>query len=254
MLHFECSPCLAADIVGAVKTEAILYDLDDTLLVNSMDVFVPAYLGALTEFMADHVEPQRLTNSLLAAIRIMDSDTDWTRTNAEVFFEAFLPPLGRPRSEMLALFDRFYDEAFPKLESLTRPADGSRAAVRWAREAGHNVVVATNPMFPRTAIEQRIRWAELEPEGFDLVTTIERSHATKAQARYYSEIAADLRVDPSDCVMVGDNWRWDVANSMRVGMAAWWIADPARPRPDPELAILGQGPLNEFVAFARRHL
>ena len=169
----------AADIVGAVKPEAILYDLDDTLLVNSMDTFVPAYLGALTEFMADHVEPRRLTDSLLAAIRTMDRNTDWTRTNAEVFFEAFLPPLGRPQMELGSLFERFYGEVFPRLRSLTRPADGSQAAVRWAREAGHNVVVATNPMFPQTAIEQRIRWADLAPEEFDLVTTVDLPKASE---------------------------------------------------------------------------
>ncbi len=237
-----------------MKPEAILYDLDDTLLVNSMDTFVPAYLGVLTEFMADHVEPNRLTESLLAAIRLMDRNTDWTRTNAEVFFEAFLPPLGRPRSEIRSLFERFYAEVFPKLERLTRPADGSEAAVRWARQAGHIVVVATNPMFPQTAIEQRIRWAGLEPERFDLVTTIEHSHATKAQVQYYSEIAADLGVEPTRCVMVGDNWQWDVDHATRAGMAAWWIADRSMNRPDPDLPILGQGPLTDFVTFAESKL
>ncbi len=240
--------------MSAVKFDAILYDLDDTLLVNSMETFVPAYLGALTDFMADHVEPRRLTESLLAAIRVMDRDTDWSRTNAEVFFDAFLPPLGRPRAELESLFDRFYREVFPNLRPLTRPADGSQTAVRWARRTGRRVVVATNPMFPEIAIVQRIRWADLDPETFDLVTTLEDSHATKAQAEYYNEIAGNLGVEPHRCVMVGDNWQWDVAHSAEVGMAAWWIADRSMNRPDPDLPILGQGPLTDFVTFAESNV
>jgi FMN phosphatase YigB (HAD superfamily) len=234
-----------------VKLGAVLYDLDDTLLVNPIKVFVPAYLEALTTFMADHVDPQVLSDSLLAAIRVMDDDTDPSRSNAEVFFEAFLPPLGRPRPELESLFGRFYAEAFSDLRSLTSPAAGARSAVDWARRIVGRVVVATNPVFPETAITQRIRWAELEPDLFDFVTNLESSHATKAHPAYYHEIVERLGVAPDSCVMVGDNWRWDVANPVNAGMAAWWIADPGTPRPDTTIPILGQGPLTDFVAFAR---
>jgi len=216
-----------------------------------MDTFVPAYLRALTEFMADRVHPRLLTDSLFAAIRVMDSDTDWTRSNAEVFFDAFLPPLGRPRSELEPLFARFYEEEFSGLRPLTKPAEGALDAVRWARETGRKAVVATNPMFPETAIHQRVVWADLDPATFDLVTTLEDSHATKAQPEYYREIAARIGTEPSRCVMVGDNWGWDVVNALRAGMAAWWIADPSAPRPDSSISILGQGPLPDFVSFAR---
>ena len=59
----------------------------------------------------------------------------------------------------------------------------------WARQTGRKVVVATNPMFPETAILQRVQWAGFPEDGagFDLVTTIENSHATKAHSEYYSE-------------------------------------------------------------------
>jgi FMN phosphatase YigB (HAD superfamily) len=234
-----------------VKPEAILYDLDDTLLVNPIKVFVPAYLDALTRFMAEHVDSQLLADSLLAAIRVMDDDVDPQRTNAEVFFEAFLPPLNKPRPQLEALFGRFYAEAFPGLRSLTRPAEGAHDAVQWAHRHVRRIAVATNPVFPETAINQRIRWAELEPEPFDLVTTLESSHATKAHPAYYHEVADELGVAPDGCVMVGDNWRWDVANPASIGMAVWWIAETDAPRPDVSMPLLGQGPLTDFVAFAR---
>ena len=99
--------------MSRVKPEAILYDLDDTLLVNPIKIFVPAYLEALTRFMAEHVDPQLLADSLLAAIRVMDDDVDPQRTNAEVFFEAFLPPLNKPRSQLEALSAASMPRPFP---------------------------------------------------------------------------------------------------------------------------------------------
>ena len=52
-----CRRCCCGTVIP-VKPAAILFDLDDTLLVNSMDTFVPAYLGALTEFMSELVMPR----------------------------------------------------------------------------------------------------------------------------------------------------------------------------------------------------
>jgi FMN phosphatase YigB (HAD superfamily) len=234
-----------------VKPQAILYDLDDTLLVNPVEEFVPAYLKALSAFVAATVEPELLSRSLLEAIRVMDRNTDPGRTNAEVFFDAFLPPLGRPQAELEVLFARFYRDVFPQLRPMTRPMEGAGLAVDWARATIPLVAVATNPVFPATAIHQRIRWADLDTDRFDLITTLESCHATKAHPAYYREITDRLDVSASACVMVGDNWRWDVVNPIRAGMAAWWIADVGADRPDPDLSILGQGPLTEFVAFAR---
>jgi FMN phosphatase YigB (HAD superfamily) len=239
-----------------MRATAILFDLDDTLLINPMNVFVPAYLQALTTFMADRLDGELLTASLLEAVRIMDRSTDWSRSNAEVFFEAFLPPLGGDRAELRTLFDRFYAESYPDLKALTCPNPDAAAAVRWARGVDRQVVVATNPMFPESAILQRIEWAGFPAGGdaFDHITTIENSHATKAHPEYYSEIARRIGREPAECVMVGDNWQWDVVHSMAAGMAAYWIAADSEPRPDPGLPVLGQGTLGDFLTFAQSRL
>ncbi len=54
--------------------------------------------------------------------------------------------------------------------------------------------------------------------------------------------------------MVGDNWRWDVVHAVRAGMSTFWIADPSEPRPDPDVPVLGQGALADFLAFAESSL
>jgi FMN phosphatase YigB (HAD superfamily) len=232
---------------------AVLFDLDDTLLVNPMDTFVPAYFRALTEFMAADLEPQRLIDQLLRATRAMDEDGDSGRTNEEAFAEVFFAGLGRSRPALQPLFDRFYQEAFPSLRGLTRPMPGAIEAVRWALDGGRQVVIATNPLFPRTAIVQRMEWAglELDELPLDLVTSYENMHATKVRPSYYSEIADRIGRRPTECVMVGDNWTWDVAHAVAAGLQAWWIAAAAEPPCDPTVTLLGQGSLAEFLAFAR---
>ncbi len=233
---------------------AILFDLDDTLLANPMDTFVPAYFRALTGFMAGELPPRLLIDQLLRATRAMDDNDDPVQSNEQAFAEAFFPGLGRNPGELKSRFERFYSDAFPQLRSLTAPVPGAVEAVRWAAGGGRQLVIATNPLFPRSAILQRMDWAGLSIDelAIDLVTSYENMHATKARPAYYAEIAERLGRRPDECVMVGDNWSWDVANSVAAGMAAWWIAPPDATAPDPQLEILGRGPLAEFLAFARR--
>ena len=37
--------------------KAILFDMDDTLLVNPMETFIPAYFRALTSYVAHLIPP-----------------------------------------------------------------------------------------------------------------------------------------------------------------------------------------------------
>lgn len=233
---------------------AILFDLDDTLLANPMDTFVPAYFRALTGFMSGELPPRLLIDQLLRATRAMDDNDDPARTNEQAFADVFFPGLGRDPAELKPVFDRFYRDAFSELRSLTAPVPGAVEAVHWAAAGGRQVAIATNPLFPRPAILQRMEWAGLSIDelSIDLVTSYENMHATKARPAYYAEIAERLGRRPDECVMVGDNWSWDVANSVAAGMAAWWIASPGATAPDPRLKIWGRGTLAEFLAFARR--
>jgi len=233
---------------------AILFDLDDTLLANPMGTFVPAYFRALTEHLAGELPPRLLVDQLLAATRAMDDNRDPARTNEQAFADAFFPGLGRDPAELGPLFERFYRDAFPGLRSLTAPVPGALETVRWALAGGRQVAIATNPLFPRTAILQRMEWAglTLDELPIGLVTSYEDMHATKVRPAYYAEVAERLGRRPEECVMVGDNWLWDVVHSTAAGMAAWWIAPPEAVAPDPDLEILGQGSLANFLAFARR--
>lgn len=238
---------------GGTVLKAILLDLDDTLLVNPMDLFVKTYLQALAGFLADHVPPEQLVTELLRATQVMAANDGRGPTNEEVFAAAFYPALGRERADLEPLFHRFYAEEFPKLKRITRPAPEGRAIVRWAFDRDLQVAIATNPLFPRTAIEQRLDWAGVGADEFpySLVTTYEDMHAAKQNPAYYREILGRLGREPQECLMVGDNWEWDVAPTTAMGMRAWWVSGDGAEPPSRALPLLGHGSLGDLWAHIR---
>ena len=232
--------------------KALLLDLDDTLIDNSMDTFIPAYFRALEAFVAGVVAPGRFIEELLSATRAMNHNDGTGPSNEEVFAAAFYPALGVPQGEMEPLLEKFYREAFPRLEPLTGKRPAAPRIVEWAKARGLQVVIATNPLFPRTAIEQRMAWGGVGVDRFDyeLVTCYENSHATKSSPAYFREIADFLGRRPGECLMVGDNWGWDVVCAGEAGIPSYWITmDGAKP-PEPMVPIVGRGDLDEFLTAA----
>ncbi len=231
---------------------AVLFDLDDTLLGNSMDVFLPAYFRALTQYCGHLISPERLIAQLMHGTEAMDANHNRHLTNEEAFAAAFYPALDLDRSTLEPVFRRFYAEEFPRLQTLTRRRPEARRLVEWAFGRGLQVAVATNPLFPRVAVEHRLVWAGVPVEEFDyaLVTTYENMHATKSHPAYYREILGRLGRRPEECLMVGDSWEMDALPASSVGMSVYWISDEAQP-PGSDVALVGHGSLTALWETVR---
>nr|WP_290665730.1 HAD family hydrolase [Ardenticatena sp.] len=224
---------------------ALLLDLDDTLLLNSVDAFLPRYFCALSAAFADIVPPECFLDTLRKATMTTIANTDPTRTNADVFWdawEALLPELRAHREEIQQRIERFYREVFPTLRGDTRPVEGGRELVAWAQENGLAVVIATNPIFPMAAIRERLRWANLDDFDFDLVTSYENMHFTKPQPHYYREIANRLGIAPEEALMAGNHVSNDLIPAHAVGMRTF-LVDVA-PLQDAPFTPDGEGDLH----------
>lgn len=232
--------------------KALLLDLDDTLLVNPMERFIPAYFQALTRFLAGHVPPETLIAELLAGTRAMDGNDGTGPTNEETFAAHFYAAVGVPREVLEPEFRRFYAEAFPTLRALTRPHPDARPLVEWAFASGLQVAIATNPLFPLAAIEERLAWAGVPASEFPyhLITAYESMHATKSHPAYYREVLERLGRKPGECLMAGDDWAWDIVPAAALGIRTFWIGEPEDVPCEPGVVLNGAGPLGELRRLA----
>ncbi len=209
---------------------AVLFDLDGTLLDIDINGFLSAYFRELGPVLATLTSrsPEGSLAALREATEAMFGEHPG-RTNRDVFDERFRAVTGVDLSASPAssAVDAFYRDRFPSLRASHGPRDGAHDAVHRAREAGMKTVLATNPMFPRAAIVERLRWTGIDVEMFDLVTTYETSHACKPLPGYFLQIAESLSLAPEECLMVGDDPDLDLPASA-VGMRTFYVG-PGRP-------------------------
>lgn len=232
-----------------MMVEAVLFDLDDTLLGNDVDTFVPHYFKLLGAYAVALLPAEELIQALLTCTRITIQNVDRSRTNYEVFWEAFTARTGLNTAVAEPFFARFYEEVFPQLQAVTVVRPSARPLVQTCLDAGLKVVVATNPLFPRAAIEQRLAWAGTPVTDFDfaLVTTMENMHTTKPHSLYYAEILQRIGCAPDKALMVGDSWTNDITPAAALGMHTFWTPPSADPVPDANL-LTGQGTLDDLYA------
>ena len=224
----------------------LLLDLDDTLLDTNMDAFIPAYFKALSESLADMVAPEIMLLALMGGTQAMMLNTDPGLTLREVFGAHFFAKIGVERSPLQKRIDRFYDDVFPTLGSLTKPIPEAIRLVDWAFEQGHRVAIATNPLFPLKAIQHRLRWAGLPPEKypFAVVTSYETFLFTKEMVAYYPEVLAQLGWPEDPLVMVGDDVEREVKPTQTAGFPVFWVRKPGES--SAEAVDIPQGTLESF--------
>lgn len=227
-------------------TITLLLDLDDTLLHTNMDAFIPAYFQKLAAHLAPLVPSETLLKYLMQGTRRMMASEDLTHTLREVFDQNFYPFLGVDRDALLPLLEQFYDDVFPGLQVVTSRLPGAVDFIEWAFEAGHRVVIATNPLFPQKATHHRLRWAGLPPEKypFALVSTYEHFHFTKTYPAYFAEVLGRLGWPDDPVLMVGNDVHADLVPAAALGLATFHTLDFS-PSSD-KFTATGRGPLAEL--------
>ena len=201
----------------------LLFDLDDTLLDTNLEAFIPAYFQALVSHLAGRVSEDVMLHALIHGMRLMNESEDPTRTLQEVFEADFYQKLGIPKGELLDVFENFYDEVFPKLAEHTKARPAAAPLIEWALSCGFRVAIATDPFFPRKATYHRIRWAGLDPEKLELISTFEHFHFSKSHPAYYAEILGRLGWPDGPVLMVGNDVQRDLLPAHRLGLKTYWI-------------------------------
>jgi FMN phosphatase YigB (HAD superfamily) len=217
------------------KIKAILLDLDGTLLELNIDLFIKAYLKGLAKCVAHIIPPNKFIPLLMKASKVMD-DNNGQMTNEDVFANVFFPFMGHSREEIEPLFMKFYEDEFPKLRKYSRQKPEARSLMQILFEREYDVVVATTPLLPMTAVEQRLEWAGVADFPYKLITSFEIMHATKPNLLYFQQILDIIGHQTEACLMVGDENKDMVAANLGIWTflihSSHTNLDPSTPEPN----------------------
>ena len=231
-------------------TKAIFFDLDGTLLPMDQDVFLKAYLGGLAKKMAPHgYDPELLVKSIWKGTGAMVMN-DGRARNDDVFWNTFSAIYGRDTRVDEPVFEEFYHNEFQEVSKSCGFDPRAAEAIREIKAMGYRVVLATNPLFPAIATHSRARWAGLNPEDFEYITTYENSWHCKPNPDYYREILGKLDLKPEECVMVGN----DVGEDMiaeALGMKVFLLPDCIINKAEKAISVYPNGSFPELLSYIR---
>ena len=232
-----------------MKITTILFDLDGTLLPMDNDEFTKGYFTLLAKKLAPYgYEPQKLIDGIWAGTAAMVKN-DGAKTNEQAFWTKFAEVFGEKVYADKPLFDEFYENEFQNAKKVCGYNPKAAIAVHTIKEMGYRIALATNPIFPSTATESRIKWAGLEPDDFELYTTYENIGYCKPNPEYYCEIARRLGVGTQQCLMVGNDVTEDMEAAQKAGMRVFLLTNCLINKQNRDISVYPQGGFEQLIDF-----
>lgn len=220
--------------------KAVLFDLDGTLLPMDNDEFTKYYFSLLCKKLAPlGYEPDKVVDTIWKGTYAMIKNTG-EYTNEEAFWKVFASLMGEEALKDRPIFDDFYRNEFNGAKAVCGYNQKLVDLVKELKEKGYRVVLATNPLFPSVATENRIHWAGFEPSDFELYTTYENINFCKPNPDYYREVLRRIGCTPEECIMVGN----DVSDDMvakQLGMDVFLLTDHLLNKKNEDISVYPQG-------------
>ena len=230
------------------KINTILFDLDGTLLSIDMKEFEEIYYTSLSNAFKSIIAPDNFMAILYSSVKAMVKNKE-KRTNEEVFMSVMKEHVGDELPAFQKHFIRYYENDFSVLRNAVNKNTDMLEALDILKEKGYELVIATNPLFPKFAIDQRIQWADLVHEDFSHITYFEDCHYCKPNVEYYSEILETIGKNPQECLMVGNDAEEDLAAST-LGITTYLITNHLLNRKNLNYTADHEGTYKDFLLFA----
>ena len=209
----------------SIKKLTVLFDLDDTLIADFSTKFMPAYINALGDWITN-VPQEKVVPGIRNATRKMMVKQKAVGTLEECFNWYFYSKQGLLKDELSSVIDNFYETRFLELKKYLTPIPGITEMIAKIHQMGHDICIATNPLFPRVATFNRVLWAgfsEIEINNFDLITSYEDFHFSKPNPSYYAEVLGRNGWHDQPTVMIGDSLDMDVKPAEELGFPTYLV-------------------------------
>lgn len=110
---------------------------------------------------------------------------------------------------------------FLPLKDYFFPIPGAKEFLEWAKQH-YPLTLATNPVWTLDYILLRLKWAEIEPEIFTLITDATQMVACKPRREYYENILQRHQLQAKDVLLIGNDPTRDLP-ATQFGIAVYLI-------------------------------
>ena len=234
-----------------MELKAVLFDLDGTLLPMDQDLFMKYYFGSLAAKLVPHgYDKDTLVNNVWAGTKAMVMNNG-SKTNEEAFWDTFCTLVGKDCRPDMPIFDSFYRNEFAAAKNACQPTPAAKEVIDLIKASGKRLILATNPLFPSIATENRINWAGLAKEDFELITTYENSSYCKPNPKYYVEILEKTGLAPEECLMVGNDVTEDMI-AETLGMKVFLLTDCIINKENKDISVYPHGGFEELIDYLKK--
>ena len=210
--------------------KAVLLDLDNTLLHNPDRQFSAAFRQRFDQHFMECYGIEGASDALRRGIRSLGAAPDGRSTNADIILSCLSDGLTLTHQAIAYALASFYDGAYNQLKALTAVVAGANVLVENLLNQNLLVAIATNPIYPETAILRRLDWAGLSSfvADFAFVSHNDNMHFAKPDAAYFAEVVARVGVEPDEALIIGDSLENDVEPARAIGLHAWQVGEENR--------------------------
>lgn len=210
-----------------MQYDAILFDMDGTLLPMNQEVFVKQYFMELAKVLCPlGLTPEVLKKGFWGGVGAMLKN-DGTALNEEVFWKYFMETTQNQidLKVLKAVTESFYSREFHNVRPYMGENPLARRVVDLAHQKAEKVILSTNPLFPLAAQLARLSWVGLGKADFDLITSYESDSYCKPNPKYFDSICERMEIDPKKSLMIGNDELEDMHTASSVGMECFMVTD-----------------------------
>ena len=229
----------------------ILFDLDGTLLPMDQDVFVEAYMRSLSAHMMPYgYDPKTLVKSIWLGTGAMIRN-DGSVSNEEAFWRCFDGIFGADARKDESKFEEYYRSGFTSVQKSCGFLAEAKTTIEQLKNKGYRLILATNPIFPPIATNQRVVWAGLSTDDFEWITTYDNSHYCKPNLNYYREIFEKMNISPEECLMVGNDVGEDMI-AQKLGCKVFLMTECIINKANEDISDYPQGSFAQLMQFIEK--